>query len=62
MNEESFCFLEFEQDGIVFEAGKGFARAKKNGITVWNALDVFRTTPPTKEAVLALHKIFTGKD
>ena len=47
--------MDFEKNGIHFHAVAGYAYAKKDGKKLWRALDVFRSAPPTKDAVLALH-------
>ena len=49
--------LDFEENGVKYHAEKGFAYAEKDGKQLWSALDVFRTTIPTRESVLVLNKI-----
>ena len=51
--------LEFIENGIQYVAGKGFAYAEKDGKKIWSAMDVFRTTAPTKELVLTLDNLCT---
>lgn len=49
--------IEFEENGVRYCAGKGFARAEKDGKEIWSALDVFQKAEPTKENVLAFERI-----
>lgn len=50
--------MKFKKDGITFTAGKGFARAEKDGAELRSAMDAFVEKKPTQEAVLMLHRFF----
>ena len=54
--------VDFVENGIHYHAERGFAFAEKDGETVWRAIDVYTKSPPTKEAVLGLDKIFKKLD
>lgn len=49
--------MKFKKDGITFKAGKGFAKAKKDGKLLWRLHGVFIIRKPTQEAVLLLHRL-----
>ena len=53
--------IDFTENGIHYHAEKGFAFADKNGQKLWSAMDVFQTTPPTKELVLKLNDFFVNQ-
>jgi len=53
--------LEFVENGILYTADSGWARAddlKKKGVCRWEAQRVFVNEQPTKEKIVALYKAF----
>lgn len=54
--------MKFKKDGVTFKAGKGFARAEKDGKLLWDLMGVFVSKKPTQEAVLMMHRFFQSGD
>ncbi len=55
--------MEFTENGIKYNAEKGFCTAKResDGVLIFHALDVWKDREPTKEDVLFLTKVITQK-